>query len=107
MTPMSVDERVAWRSFYTEMGNYNVLRLLDDLDALFSHIDHLTAEDARLITALGGIVTSLDDLIASSDGVYGLHKNGDHAPWGELTAGGQYESWLMALEDAREALPKE
>jgi hypothetical protein len=31
------------------------------------------------------------DLISESDGVYGLHANGDLAPWDELLPGGEYE----------------
>jgi hypothetical protein len=30
-------------------------------------------------------------LIGESDGVYGLHKNGDPAPWDKLLPGGGYE----------------
>lgn len=50
------------------------------------------------------IVSDLDDLIASSEGVAGLHRNGDIAPWEELTEGGQFESWLSSLEVARGVL---
>jgi hypothetical protein len=34
------------------------------------------------------------DLISESDGVYGLHQNGDLAPWDELLPGGEYERLL-------------
>lgn len=54
--------------------------------------------------ALGELVESVDNLITDSDGVYGLHLNGDPAPWGELTQGGRFEEWLIALESARPAL---
>lgn len=54
--------------------------------------------------ALENLVASLDALIADSEGVYGLHLNGDPAPWSELTEGGRFEDWLIALEPARAAL---
>ena len=65
------------------------------------------AEIARLRGHLSNLVEAVDVLMAESEGVYGLHLNGDPAPWGELTAGGQFEAWLLALEDARAALEEE
>lgn len=56
---------------------------------------------------MSNLVEAVDVLTAESDGVYGLHRNGDPAPWGELTVGGQFEAWLLALEDARAALTGE
>jgi len=47
---------------------------------------------------------SLDELISSSGGVYGLHLNGDQAPWDELCVGGRYEGWLIAFDRLRAAL---
>jgi hypothetical protein len=46
----------------------------------------------------------LDALISDSDGVYGLHRNGDVAPWASLLVGGEFEEWLGSYEDLREAL---
>lgn len=40
------------------------------------------------------------ELIESSRGVVGLHLNGDEAPWEELRAGGRFESWLAAFDEA-------
>jgi hypothetical protein len=50
------------------------------------------------------VLSDLDDLIAESHGVYGLHRNGDPAPWEELTEGGQFEEWLGSIETLRVAL---
>lgn len=50
-------------------------------------------KDALLITALQ-VIDDLQSLIGDSDGVYGLHLNGDPAPWSDLTMGGKYEEWL-------------
>jgi hypothetical protein len=57
--------------------------------------------------ALSTLVNDLDALIKESEGVAGLHLNGDLAPWHDLTAGGRYESWLRSLEDARATLRRE
>jgi len=57
-----------------------------------------------LVDALEKLVGSIDELIGSSEGVFGLHLNGDSSPWNELTEGGQFEDWLIDLETARAAL---
>ena len=59
---------------------------------------------AELAGALGGLVEAVDDLINESHGVDGLHLNGDVAPWDSLLPGGEYESWLLAIDPARAAL---
>lgn len=56
--------------------------------------------------ALRRLIGSVDDLIADSGGVYGLHLNGDPAPWESLTEGGRFEDWLIELERARAILAK-
>lgn len=42
---------------------------------------------------------SVEVLMANSHGVAGLHLNGDIASWGELTEGGRFEEWLLALSE--------
>jgi len=39
-------------------------------------------------------------LMADSGGVYGLHLNGDPAPWSELETGGRFEEWLINFDIA-------
>lgn len=51
------------------------------------------------------LAKQLRSLIADSDGVVGLHRNGDVAEWGELLRGGAYEDWLDGLDDLEELLP--
>jgi hypothetical protein len=50
------------------------------------------------------LVDDVDDLIAHSLGVAGLHLNEDLAKWDTITKGGRFESWLKSLEEARAAL---
>lgn len=59
---------------------------------------------AKLREALERAVSDIADLIAESEGVYGLHQNGDPSPWSELLAGGRFEDWLGSLDAAFAAL---
>ena len=58
--------------------------------------DVLRARVAGLEAGLRAVL----DLIQGSRGVAGLRLNGDEAPWKELRAGGQFEEWLFAFDDA-------
>jgi uncharacterized protein YoaH (UPF0181 family) len=49
------------------------------------------------------LVDELDGLVSESDGVSGLHLNGDVATWEELLPGGRFEC-LSSLDELREAL---
>lgn len=53
--------------------------------------------------ALAGLVDDIEGLMCESDGVTGLHMNGDVARWGELLPGGRFER-LTYLAVARELL---
>jgi len=64
-------------------------------------IDNLRGENENLQRELKYLVETLDDLIASSTGVCGLHLNGDDASWGELQEGGQFQEWLQPFDEAR------
>lgn len=50
--------------------------------------------EAELLSALRRLHYDVQELMNSSQGVYGLHLNGDEAPWGELDSGGQFCSWI-------------
>ncbi len=60
----------------------------------------------RVVVAAQEVLTSVDELIANSQGVYGLHLNGDLAPWSDLLAGGRFGEWLEPLEKLRAALDR-
>lgn len=60
-------------------------------------------DEARLREALANLVHEIDDLVSESEGVAGLHLNGDVAEWDDLLPGGPYER-LSSLNDARAAL---
>ena len=52
------------------------------------------------------VVEAIDNLASESQGVAGLHLNGDLAPWDDLFSGGRCEEWLMCVDDARGFLAK-
>ena len=42
---------------------------------------------------------AVEDTIADSSGIYGLHLNGDGAEWCELMNGGRFCEWLEPFND--------
>ena len=59
-------------------------------------IERLTAKVEQMEKGL----VAVQELIQSSDGVAGLHLNGDVASWNDLLAGGHFEEWLAAFSEA-------
>lgn len=51
-------------------------------------------EALELLMALEDLVSDIEALISESEGVVGLHRNGDVATWDELDVTGQYSEWL-------------
>ena len=43
-------------------------------------------------------LNAVSALIDESQGVGGLHMNGDFAPWSELRTGGRFETWLAQFD---------
>jgi cell division septum initiation protein DivIVA len=56
-------------------------------------------ERDQLKAQINGMKQAIDDLVRSSEGVAGLHQNGDVAPWDELLTGGRFDEWLCVLDD--------
>lgn len=65
----------------------------------------LIAAAPDLYKALRGLLDELTALMGESEGVAGLHLNGDIAPWSELSPGGAYEH-LGQINAAYDALAK-
>lgn len=74
-----------------ELDAFVVSGAIEIIEHQLAKIERLTAENARLQR----IVQDFDNLIGSSGGVYGLHLNGDPAPWSEIMPGGRFEDWLI------------
>ena len=60
--------------------------------------------DQQKIEAAKKGLRDIAELMGSSDGIYGLHRNGDPSPWSELREGGEFEKWLHDFEVACSAL---
>jgi hypothetical protein len=73
-----------------------------EAEANMARIARVPEMEAALLAA-DELAQAIEDLISESDGVGGLHLNGDFAPWGELTEGGRFEEWLIALATYRKA----
>ena len=71
------------------------------LDVAFYASRYAEALEAR-VRELEAAVDAVRNLINNSEGVAGLHLNGDVAPWDELMEGGEYEAWLDALAAVNE-----
>lgn len=65
----------------------------------------LRAAAPDLLDALNEMLNDIEGLIGESAGVYGLHMNGDLAPWSELEEGGRFER-LSSMSKARAAIAK-
>ena len=59
----------------------------------------IIAAAPKLYKTLDNLLNEILDLMGESDGVYGLHLNGDTSPWDELDEGGQFER-LTSISDA-------
>lgn len=82
-----------------------------------NEIEHLKAEVKRLTEVKNGYrkrawseylrrlkaqagLKAVVALINESEGVAGLHQNGDVASWDSLQTGGMFEEWLIEFDDA-------
>jgi len=70
----------------------------------YCEIQELEVQNTQLKEALAHLVFDLRELMDSSEGVEGLHLNGDVARWNSLTEGGRFEGWLMSLDEAERIL---
>jgi hypothetical protein len=60
-------------------------------------------EDVDWLDICKSMLHDFDDLVANSDGVLGLHRNGDLATWDELTEGSDF-LWTGQFARARETI---
>lgn len=67
-----------------------------DGQSLEDRIAELKAENAKLKAGIDAVHALIDE----SEGVYGLHLNGDGALWGDLLSGGRFEEWLCEFSKA-------
>lgn len=99
-------EKSYWADMMTaHCATFNAERAADEQEIarITAQRDELLAENKTLKAAWLAVA----DLIDNSDGVAGLHKNGDVATWGELSAGGRYESWLLGFDEASKLIKRD
>ena len=76
----------------------NAQHVPEELDALVHQL-------CKRIQALSFGIQQVRELMDDSDGVAGLHLNGDVAQWGELQDGGKFWEWLWGFNCAEEVIP--
>lgn len=81
-------------------------RIYMDPDIRFPECEKKYGCDVEYVRAdlVRELMVDIESLIMDSDGVVGLHLNGDVAPWEELLTGGRYEEWLVSLSILQEIL---
>lgn len=98
-------EHVAGFIKLIRLSNAEVAKYLDIVlaRAMFSISQSKVDELLEYIKILEKGIDSVTTLISDSQGVYGLHLNGDPAPWLELIEGGRFEEWLVEFSQAEQA----
>ncbi len=79
----------------------------DLVHALKARLEELISEkelDLKQNLQLKSGIKAIRSLINDSEGVQGLHLNGDLAPWDELEQGGRFEDWLGDFNIAENAI---
>ena len=88
------------RSDFKTANAYGGSRLkeADDWRAKYAASELRSQKKDKEIVWLRECVEAFRELMADSVGVYGLHLNGDGAPWSSLLSGGEFECWLKVLD---------
>lgn len=84
------DERVLWNDLADKQ--------FQELKSIEAERDAARARAQEVENTLEGLLGEIDNLIGDSGGVYGLHLNGNAAPWEEL------DDWLPSRKQARAVL---
>lgn len=72
--------------------------------ALQQELKDRAAKSDPIIAASKRVLHDIDDLVANSEGVSGLHMNGEVADWQSIMAGGSFGAWLESVEILRAAV---
>lgn len=82
----------------------NTTAALDVLKDMYEQCPEGVLYPEILYTHLKNATDAVVGLIEESQGVAGLHQNGEIAEWSTLLRGGAYEEWLLPLCDALDFL---
>lgn len=81
-----------------KIQNHIELQVLKNMT--HEEINELLKDQHEKITKLRKGIEAVRSLIDESEGVAGLHLNGDIASWDELEQGGRFEQWLSDFNEA-------
>jgi hypothetical protein len=93
-----------WEPTARLIGNVCAEDVADLCGAILTRYAHPTIKpvpDTKAHELLNLLLDDLDALVDNSEGVAGLHLNGDIASWESLREGGRFETWLMRMDEAR------
>ncbi len=87
--------------FMYDADFYTALDVVRQEITRYAHPTIEPVPDTKAHELLSLLLDDLDALVDSSEGVAGLHLNGDVASWESLREGGRFETWLMRMDEAR------
>lgn len=95
---MPSDKEIEEAIGFADFNQYNkyIKDLRDSYLSMKAERDKLKA----IVEADTRALDAADSLMNESTGVYGLHLNGDLAPWNDLRTGGFMEEWLLDFDNA-------
>lgn len=101
-----VNARVSKKSWgtYIEFTESELKNLIDLAIEHGAKQANASQDTQTLVTASTKLADDMHELIGNSEGVAGLHQNGDVADWDSLMAGGQHEGWLSSLDEMDQIL---
>ena len=66
------------------------------LNGTCAELQRLRADYSKLVAGIDAVC----NLMEATQGVDGLHDNGDFARWPSLLRGGKFEEWLLEFSEA-------
>jgi hypothetical protein len=95
--------RTTWREHAEALAKRGE-EAITEAAGLRREVAALHASLLSMIRSARVALADFDVLTGHSGGVYGLHLNGDLAPWGELLAGGRLCAWTAGIAHLRDTL---
>lgn len=74
------------------------------VDRMLVNSTQMDANITTLAEDAARVLHDIDDLVANSEGVTGLHMNGEVAEWSAIMDGGSFGAWLCSVETLRNTL---
>ena len=105
MTPEQTVDRYTVTRNHDGLGFSNGIEP-DAAGGFVSYEDYLAQREQikalqKRVKAADKLADDIESIVSYSEGVAGLHLNGDIAPWDSLLVGGDFEEWLASLSAYR------